>query len=137
MFVAASSLGTAERALEVSLEYAKKRVTFGKPIAKREIIRGYLADMAMDIYALRTMLEDVAKKLDEGTPCHLECNIAKLFGLEAVCRVTDKGMLVFGGRSYIEGYPIERLFRDARLNVLEEGTPTIQRMVIARTLLNR
>ncbi len=136
VFVAASSLGTSERALELSLEYAKKRVTFGKPIAQRESIRGLLADMAMDIYGLRLMLEDVAKKIDEGKPCPLEASIAKTHGLETVCRVTDKAMLIWGGRSYLQSYPIERLVREARLNVLEEGTPSIQRLVTARSLLS-
>lgn len=136
VFVAASSLGTAERALELSLEYAKQRVTFGKPIAQRESIRSLLADMAMDIYGLRLMLEDVAQQIDEGRPCPLEASIAKTHGLETVCRVTDKAMLVFGGRSYLQSYPIERLVREARLNVLEEGTPSIQRLVTARALLS-
>ncbi|HDM75976.1 MAG TPA: acyl-CoA dehydrogenase [Deltaproteobacteria bacterium] len=136
VFVAASSLGTAERALELSLDYAKKRVTFGKPIASRESIRSLLADMAMDIYGLKLMLEDVARKIDEGKPCPLEASIAKTHGLEMVCRVTDKAMLVHGGRSYLQSWPIERLFREARLNVLEEGTPSIQRMVTARALLS-
>ena len=136
VFVAASSLGTMERALALSLEYARQRVTFGKPIADRETIRSYLADMATDIQALRLMLNDAAQKIDEGRACPIEANAAKLFGLEAVCRVTDKAMLVFGGRAYIEGYPIERLYRDARLNVLEEGTPTILRLAIARSLLS-
>ena len=136
VFVAASSLGTAERALEESIEYAKNRVTFGKPIAQRESIRTLLADMAMDIYGLRLMLEDVARKIDEGKPCPLETSIAKMHALETVCRVTDKAIEVFGGRAYLQSYPIERLFRDARLNVLEEGTPTIQRLVTARALLS-
>lgn len=135
VFVAASSLGTAERALELSLEYAKTRVTFGKPIAQRESIRMLLADMAMDIYGLRLMLEDVARKIDLGKPCPLEASIAKTHGLETVCRVTDKAMLVHGGRSYLQSWPIERLVREGRLNVLEEGTPSIQRMVTARALL--
>jgi len=136
VFVAASSLGTAERALELSLEYAKQRTTFGKPIAQRESIRMLLADMAMDIYALRLMLEDIARKIDEGKDCALEASIAKTHGLETVCRVTDKAMLVHGGRSYLQSWPIERLFRDARLNVLEEGTPSIQRIVTSRALLS-
>jgi alkylation response protein AidB-like acyl-CoA dehydrogenase len=136
VFVAASSMGTAERALLESIEYARKRVTFGKPIAQRESIRMLLADMAMDIYGLRLMLEDVAKKIDEGKPCALEASIAKTHGLETVCRVTDRAMQVLGGRSYLQSWPIERLFRDARLNVLEEGTPTIQRLVTARALLS-
>ena len=136
VFVAASSLGTAERALELSLDYAKNRITFGKPIAKRESIRMLLADMAMDIYGLRLMLEDVARKIDQGKPCPLEASIAKTHGLETVCRVTDKAMQVHGGRSYLQSWPIERLVREGRLNVLEEGTPSIQRMVIARALLS-
>ncbi|MEE4353968.1 MAG: acyl-CoA dehydrogenase family protein [Desulfatiglans sp.] len=136
VFVAASSLGTAERALELSLDYAKQRVTFGKPIASRESIRTLLADMAMDIYGLRLMLEDVARKIDEGKECPLEASIAKTHGLETVCRVTDKAMLVHGGRSYLQSFPIERLVREGRLNVLEEGTPSIQRMVTARALLS-
>jgi len=136
VFVAASSLGTSERALELSLDYAKKRVTFGKPIASRESIRTLLADMAMDIYGLRLMLEDVARKIDEGKACPLEASIAKTHGLETVCRVTDKAMLVHGGRSYLQSWPIERLMREGRLNVLEEGTPSIQRMVTARALLS-
>ncbi|MDY6878784.1 MAG: acyl-CoA dehydrogenase family protein [Thermodesulfobacteriota bacterium] len=136
VFVAASSLGTAERALELSLDYAKQRVTFGKPIASRESIRTLLADMAMDIYGLRLMLEDVARKIDEGKECPLEASIAKTHGLETVCRVTDKAMLVHGGRSYLQSFPIERLVREGRLNVLEEGTPSIQRMVTTRALLS-
>ena len=136
VFVAASSLGTAERALEESVEYAKNRVTFGKPIAQRESIRMLLAEMATDIYGLRLMLEDVAKKIDEGKPCALEASIVKSHGLDTVCRVTDKAMQVFGGRSYLQSYPIERLLRDGRLNVLEEGTPSIQKLVTARALLS-
>lgn len=135
VFVAASSMGTAQRALEESIKYAKERVTFGKPIASRESIRTLLADMAMDIYGLRLMLEDVAKKLDAGESCPLEASIAKTHGLETVCRVTDRAMQVFGGRSYLTSFPIERLVRDGRLNVLEEGTPTIQRLVTARAVL--
>ncbi|HPK53538.1 MAG TPA: acyl-CoA dehydrogenase family protein [Smithellaceae bacterium] len=136
VFVAASALGTAERALEESIEYAKKRLTFGKPIAQRESVRALLADMAMDIYGLRLMLEDVGRKIDGGEACSLEASITKTHALETVRRVTDKAMEVLGGRSYLQSYPIERLLRDARLNVLEEGTPTIQRLVTARALLN-
>jgi len=136
VFVAASSLGTAERALEESINYAKERVTFGKPLSKRESIKILIADMAMDIYGLRLMLEDVAKKIDAGKPCPLEASITKTHGLETVCKVTDKAMLVLGGRSYLQSYPIERLLRDGRLNVLEEGTPSIQRMVTAITLFS-
>jgi alkylation response protein AidB-like acyl-CoA dehydrogenase len=136
VFIAASSLGTASRSLELSLEYAKQRVTFGKPIAERQAIQRYLAEMAIDVYALRGMLADVAAKWDAGRRIPAESSMVKQFGLEAVGRVTDRALLVHGGIGYTRKHPIERLYRDARLNWLEEGTPTIQYMVAARELLD-
>ncbi|MGH3664675.1 MAG: acyl-CoA dehydrogenase family protein [Egibacteraceae bacterium] len=135
VFVAASSLGTAERAFELSLERARERVTFGKPIAQRQAIQRYLAEMAMDVYALRLMLADCADRWDRGERIPAEASLTKEFGLEAVGRVTDRALLVFGGVGYTRGHSIERLYRDARLNWLEEGTPTIQYMVAARQFL--
>jgi alkylation response protein AidB-like acyl-CoA dehydrogenase len=136
VFIAASSLGTATRALELSLAYAKQRVTFGRPIGDRQAIQRYLAEMAADVYALRGMLADVAAKWDNGVRVPAESALIKQFGLEAVGRVTDRALLVHGGIGYTRKYPIERLYRDARLNWLEEGTPTIQYLVAARELLN-
>lgn len=136
VFVAASSLGTAERAFELSLEHAKERVTFGKPIAQRQAIQRYLAEMATDIYALRLMLTDCADRWDRGERIPAEASMTKQFGLEAVGRVTDRALLVFGGIGYTRQHSIERLYRDARLNWLEEGTPTIQYMVAARQFLD-
>ena len=135
VFVAASSLGTCERALELSLDYARKRVTFGKPIAERQAVQRYLAEMATDIYALRHMLADAAAKWDAGRRIPAEAAMCKLFGLEATQRVTDRALLVHGGLGYTRMFPLERLYRDARLNWLEEGTPTIQQLVIARQAL--
>jgi alkylation response protein AidB-like acyl-CoA dehydrogenase len=135
VFVAASSLGTAERALELSLAYAQQRITFGKPIASRQAVQRYLAEMAVDVYALRELLRDAAAKWDAGHRIPAEAAMCKLFGLEAVGRVTDRALLVHGGIGYTRAHDIERLYRDARLNWLEEGTPTIQHMVIARELL--
>lgn len=136
LFIAATSLGTAERALELSLAFAKKRVTFGKPIAERQAVQTYLANMATDVYALRTMIGEAARKADQGRRIAAESSMCKLFGLEAVGRVTDQALLVHGGVGYTQMYPLERLYRDARLNWLEEGTPTIQRMVIAKSFLD-
>lgn len=136
VLVAASSLGTAERALELSGEFAQQRVTFGKPIADRQAVQRYLAEMAVDVHALRLMLQDATAKWDAGQRIPAEASICKLFGLEAVGRVTDRALLVHGGIGYTRRHPIERLYRDARLNWLEEGTPTIQQLVIARQLLN-
>jgi alkylation response protein AidB-like acyl-CoA dehydrogenase len=135
VFVAASSLGTAEHALELSVRYAKARSTFGKPISERQAIQRYLAEMATDVHALRLMLADVATKADAGQPVPAEASMCKLAGLEAVGRVTDRALLVHGGIGYTRKHRIERLYRDARLNWLEEGTPTIQQLIIARELV--
>jgi alkylation response protein AidB-like acyl-CoA dehydrogenase len=137
LFIAATSLGTAERAFELSLAFAKQRVTFGKPIAARQAVQRYLAEMAVDIHALRLMIADAAAKCDAGKRIPAESSICKLFGLEAVGRVTDRALLVHGGIGYTRKHRIERLYRDARLNWLEEGTPTIQMLVIAREFLSK
>lgn len=136
VFIAATSLGTAERALELSLDFAKKRVTFGKAIAQRQAIQRYIAEMGTDIYALRGMIADATAKWDAGRRIPAEASMCKLFGLEAVGRVTDRALLTHGGIGYTRKYPIERLYRDARLNWLEEGPPTIQMAVAAHALLN-
>jgi alkylation response protein AidB-like acyl-CoA dehydrogenase len=136
LFIAASSLGISERVLELSIAHARKRVTFGKPIGSRQAIQRYLAEMAMDVYALRNMLTDAARKYDGGDRIPLEASLCKLFGLEAVGRVTDRALLVHGGIGYTRMTPIERLYRDARLNWLEEGPPTVQHLVAARALLD-
>ena len=137
-FVAASSLGAAERALEIALDFSKRRVTFGKTIAARPSVQAELAEMARDVYALRLILEDVADKIDNGEECALEASIAKLTGLETVMRATDKALDVLGGRAYFSDYPypLERIYREARINLAEEGTPSIQRLVMARSLLD-
>ncbi|MGC0366480.1 alkylation response protein AidB-like acyl-CoA dehydrogenase [Rhodococcus sp. 27YEA15] len=136
VFIAASSLGTSERALQLSIEHSKSRVTFGKPIGSRQAIQRYLAEMATDIYALRGLLADAAQKWDSGRRIPAEAAMCKLFGLEAVGRVTDRALLIHGGIGYTRAHPVERLYRDARLNWLEEGTPTIQYMVTAAQLLD-
>jgi alkylation response protein AidB-like acyl-CoA dehydrogenase len=136
VFIAASSLGTSQRALELSLRHAKSRVTFGKPLEARQAIQRYLAEMAIDVQALSLMLADAARKADRGLRIPAEASMVKQFGLEAVGRVTDRALLVHGGIGYTRKSPIERLYRDARLNWLEEGTPTIQYMVTAGQLVN-
>ncbi len=136
VFIAATSLGTAERSFELSLAFAKQRVTFGKAIATRQAIQRYLAEMGTDIYALRGMIEDAANKWDQGRRIPAEASMCKLFGLEAVGRVTDRALLIHGGIGYTRAHPIERLYRDARLNWLEEGPPTIQIAVAANKFLS-
>ncbi|WP_212745923.1 acyl-CoA dehydrogenase family protein [Sinomonas susongensis] len=135
VFVAASSLGTAEEALQMSLARARSRETFGQPIGTRQAVQRYLAEMATDVLALRSMLENTAARIDAGHRVPAEASACKLFGLEAVCRVTDRALLVFGGIGFTRKFPIERMLRDARANVVEEGPPAIQHLVIARTML--
>jgi alkylation response protein AidB-like acyl-CoA dehydrogenase len=135
VFIAVAALGTAERALELSVAWAKQRVTFGRPIAERQAVQGYLAEMATDIYALRHIVLDALRKYDAGQRIPEESSMCKLFSLEAVGRVTDKALLVHGGLGYLKSSRIEMLYRDARLNWLEEGTPTIHKLIIARGLL--
>jgi alkylation response protein AidB-like acyl-CoA dehydrogenase len=134
--IGASCLGLAQRFLELAVEFAQERETFGKTLAKRQAIQGYLAEMAMDVYALRSIITDAGRKFDQGQSVLAEASIAKLFGLEAVGRVSDRAILVFGGIGYTQQYPIERMYRDARALWFEEGTPTIHKLVIARSLLD-
>jgi alkylation response protein AidB-like acyl-CoA dehydrogenase len=93
--------------------------------------------MATDVKALGAIVGDTAEQIDRSEPAAANAAICKLFGLEAVARVTDRALLVFGGIGYTRGNPIERLYRDARLNWLEEGPPTVQHVTIARELLAR
>jgi alkylation response protein AidB-like acyl-CoA dehydrogenase len=111
-------------------------VTFDKPLADRQGIQRYLAEMAMDRYALSTMLADVAGKWDAGLPVEAESSLVKLFAIEAVARVTDRALLIVGGRACVRGHPLERLYRDARLATFEEGPPSVLYTVAIRSLLN-
>jgi len=135
IYIAANAVGVCERCLELSLKRAKERVTFGKPIAKRQAIQGYLSEMATLTYCARVAMLDAIKKVDERGEPGTEADLCKLFAIEAVKRVTDLALLIHGGLGYTREYPIERLYRDCRLNWLEEGTPTIHKFEAARLLL--
>lgn len=134
--IAASCVGLAQRALDLAKEHAQRRVTFGKPIAARQAIQFALAEMAVDVRAARLLAMDAARRVDAGEPCTAEAAMAKLFGLEMVGRVTDRALRICGGIGYFRGHPIERVYRDARALWFEEGTAEIQKLVIARALLN-
>jgi alkylation response protein AidB-like acyl-CoA dehydrogenase len=136
IYIAANALGISERCFEAALDWAKKRVTFGKPIAERQAIQEYLAEMARDVYVLQLAVSDAIKKVDERGTVGVEADLCKLLAMDVNKRVTDKAMLVFGGVSYYREFPIQRLYRDARLNWLEEGTPSIQKITAAKQLLN-
>ncbi|MBX6377950.1 MAG: acyl-CoA dehydrogenase family protein [Clostridia bacterium] len=133
--IAQSCVGIAQRSLDLATEFAKQRVTFGKPIAERQAVQAMIADMATEIHAGRLLVMDAARRFDEGLPLAREAAMAKLFCLEMVGRVTDRALRIFGGRGLTVAFPIERLYRDARALWFEEGTAEIQRTVIAREVL--
>lgn len=133
--IAQSCVGIAQRALDLAVEFARERVTFGKPIAERQAIQMMLAEMATGVQAGRLLVMDAARRFDAGQPLAKEAAMAKAFCLEMVGQVTDKALRIFGGRGLTVAYPIERLYRDARALWFEEGTAEIQNTVIARELL--
>jgi alkylation response protein AidB-like acyl-CoA dehydrogenase len=134
--IAQSCVGIAQRSLDLAVEFAKQRVTFGKPIAARQAIQMMLAEMATGIEAGRHLVMAAARRFDEGLPLAKEAAMAKVFCLEMVGQVTDRALRIFGGRGLTIAYPIERLYRDARALWFEEGTAEIQKTVIARELLH-
>ena len=132
----ASALGSAQKLLELCVDYAKQRVQFGKPIASFQAIQFMLADMATQIYAARQMLYHAAWLRDtKGTSIIKEASMVKLFCTEMANRAADTAVQIFGGMGYMKDFPVERYFRDLRLTRIYEGTSEIQRLVIARELL--
>ncbi len=135
--VAARGVGIAQRALELALNYAQERKTFGKPIAEHQAIQFKLADMATQVDAARLLTLRAARLKDAGARSDLEAGMAKLFASEAGRFCVEESLRIHGGYGYSKEYEIERLYRDAPLLLIGEGTSEIQRMVIGRKLLQR
>ena len=135
--VAARAVGVASAAFEASLEYAAKRKAFGKRIAEHQAISIKLADMATKIEAARLLTYEAARKRDDGLRADLEAGMAKLFASEVCGEVTLEAMRIHGGYGYVKDYPVERYYRDAPLMIIGEGTNEIQKLVIARRLLDK
>jgi alkylation response protein AidB-like acyl-CoA dehydrogenase len=135
--VAARGVGIAQRALELALRYSQERKTFGKPIAQHQAIQFKLADMATKVEAARLLTLKAARMKDAGERSDLEAGMAKLFASEAGKEVVEDAFRIHGGYGYSKEYEIERLYRDAPLLLIGEGTSEIQRMVIGRKLLQR
>jgi len=133
--VGARAVGIATAAFEHALAYAKEREAFGKPIAQHQAIQIKLASMATKIEASRLLVMQAAEKKARGERADLEAGMAKLFATETAQEVTLEAMRIFGGYGYSQEYPVERLYRDAPLLILGEGTNEIQHLVIARRLL--
>jgi alkylation response protein AidB-like acyl-CoA dehydrogenase len=135
--VAARGVGIAQRALELALRYSQERKAFGKPIAQHQAIQFKLADMATQVDAARLMTMRAARLKDAGERSDLEAGMAKLFASEAGRFCVEESLRIHGGYGYSKEYEIERLYRDAPLLLIGEGTSEIQRMVIGRKLLER
>ena len=134
--IAAAALGSAQRCMELSAEYAKQRVQFGRPLAKFQAVQFMLADMATQIYAGRQMLHHAAWLRDQrGAAVTAEASMAKLYCTEMANRVADMAVQVHGGMGYMREMAVERFYRDLRLTRIYEGTSEIQRLIIARELL--
>jgi alkylation response protein AidB-like acyl-CoA dehydrogenase len=135
--IGALALGLAQGAYEKSVEYARVRHQFGKPIASFQAVQFMLADMATRIEAARNLVYHAAVRKDRGLDYVKEAAMAKLFASEAANWVTDKAIQVHGGMGYCRDVPVERMHRDAKLMEIGEGTSEIQRLVIAREILKR
>ena len=135
--IAAQAVGIARAALEAANAYARERVTFGKPIIEHQAVGFRIADMATRIEAARQLVLHAAQLRDEGRPCLMEACMAKLVASEAAERVCSEAIQVLGGYGYLRDYPVERLYRDARVCRIYEGTNDIQHLVILRELEDR
>jgi alkylation response protein AidB-like acyl-CoA dehydrogenase len=135
--VAARGVGIAQRALELALRYSQERKTFGRPIANHQAIQFKLADMATKTEAARLLTRKAARLKDAGERSDLEAGMAKLFASETGKEVVEDAFRIHGGYGYSKEYEIERLYRDAPLLLIGEGTSEIQRMVIGKKLLER
>ena len=125
----------AQGAFEHALAYAQQRKAFGHPIADFQAIQFMLADMATEIDAARLLVRKAAWKQDTGARFSMEASIAKLFASELATRATHKAIQIHGGNGYSREYPVERMYRDARITEIYEGTSEIQRLVIAAAVL--
>lgn len=135
LHMSAVATGLSARLIDEGVRYASDRVQFGKPISQFQLIQGMLADCEAEALASRAMIEKVARMKDDGHAVTKESACCKYFTTEALGRIADRVLQIHGGYGYIKEYPIERLFRDARLLRIYEGTSQIQQLVVAREML--
>jgi acyl-CoA dehydrogenase len=134
--IAAVCVGLSERLIREAVGYASARRQFGKPIAEFQLIQAMLADSRAEAYAARCMVVETARARDAGEDVSERASCCKLFASEALGRIADRAVQVHGGAGYMQDYAVERLYRDARLYRIYEGTSQIQQLVIARKMLS-
>ena len=137
IIIAAQCVGIGQAALEEAVRYAQRRQSFGKPIAQHQAVQFMLANMATEVHAARTATMQAATLKDQGLPFINEASMAKLLASEMCVRVASQALQVHGGAGYFKDSPVERLFRDARVTTIYEGTSEVQRLVIARQVLEQ
>ncbi len=135
IIIAAQCVGIGQAALEEAVRFAQQRETFGRPIAQHQAIQFMLADMATDVYASRVATMNAATLKDADLPFNDQASMAKLMASEMCQRVASQAIQIHGGAGYFKDSPVERIFRDARVTTIYEGTSEIQRLVIARNVL--
>lgn len=133
---AAQCVGVAQKSMEMAIEYAMIRETFGKPLAQRQAVQWMIADAALEIHAARLVVYHAARIKEEGGPFHYEASMAKLLATEMASRVIDSAIQIHGGMGLAKELPLERWYRELRTRRIGEGPSEIHRMVIARELLN-
>jgi hypothetical protein len=133
--IAALAVGIAQAGLEAALDYAQVRKQFGHPLFENQGIQWMLADMVKEITAARALVHRAAIMIDNGEPANAACSMAKCFASDMAVAQTSNAVQIFGGSGYIRGIEVERLYRDAKICQIYEGTNQIQRTVIARELL--
>lgn len=133
--IAAVALGMCDRLLELSLAYAMEREQFGEAIANFQLVQALLADSKTESLAVEALMKSVAAKFDGGERVSLEASSLKYFASEAVGRVADRAVQIFGGAGYMAEYKVERFYRDVRLLRIYEGTSQIQQLIIAKQML--
>ncbi len=134
--IGAQSVGMARTAFEAARDYARERKTFGKAIAEHQAVAFRLADMATNIEAARLMTLNAARLRDAGKPCLKEASMTKVFASEMAEKVCTDAIQIYGGYGYLEDFPVERIYRDVRVCQIYEGTSDIQRMLIARAIMD-
>jgi acyl-CoA dehydrogenase len=135
LHIAALCVGLAERLIDESVAYARERKQFGQRIGDFQLVQAMLADSRTETYAARCMVRDAARRRDAGGDVRTLASCCKYYASEMVGRVADRAVQIFGGAGYMAEYPVERLYRDARLFRIYEGTSQIQQLVIARAML--
>jgi len=135
--LAAGCLGAAKEMIAMSVDFAKKRVAFGQPIASFQAIQWMIADMASEVYQMESIVYRTAWAFDQGKKIPREGAICKLFCSEALDRIVDKAVQIHGGNGFMGEHPVERYYRDSRINRIFEGTNEIQRIVIAEEIFKK